>query len=167
MLPIRPVRIARLSLFSLTLISVLVPDLALAEDPAPVIPKKLIEQPIDLSGKQRDAVMTFVRKGGFAGFDQELRVYADGTFSANDRARLPHLARRGRMNDAQKATLKKLLATFGKARYSHSDGPRVADGMKTEITISGTGKKTTLDPKDEEFRKISAFAGELLRATKR
>ena len=167
MLHCRPTRILCLSLFSLTLSATLMPTFVQAEDPVIKIPKQLLEQPVDLPGKQRDAVMTFVRKGGFAGFNDELRVYGDGTFSANDNPRLPHLAKRGRMNDAQKATLKKLLATFGKARYSQSDGPRVADGMKTEITISGTGKKTTLEPKDAEFRQISAFAGELLRAAKK
>ena len=58
-----------------------------AEDPVPVIPKKLKDVPLDLPGKERNTVLSFVRKGGFAGFNDNLRVYDDNTFAKFDRPR--------------------------------------------------------------------------------
>jgi hypothetical protein len=103
-----------------------------------------------------EAVLTFKRSGGFAGFNDNLTIYANSTYTNND-------GESGFLNDEQQKVLDKLLATFGKVDWSHSDGPNVADGMSVSISIRGSGEKTTLKPRDGEFREIQELATSLLR----
>ena len=121
---------------------------------------------VKAADKEKKVVMTFLRKGGFAGFHDVLSVYSDFTFEKKGPRHRPKLGKKGTLSADQQATLKKLLTTYGEVQWSRSPPPNVADGMHEAITLSGTGKKTTLGPKDPEFRQIMKLAGEILRGAR-
>jgi len=136
-----------------------------AEDPIQVSPPA-VKAPAKPAAEKKKVVMTYLRTGGFIGYHDDLAVYADFTFERKGRRLRPKQARTGDLNANQQAVLKKLLATFGKVQWSRRPPPNVADGISEAITIDGTGKKTTLSPKDPELRQMQKLASEILRGVK-
>jgi len=126
-------------------------------------PLKVLAPPV----KAHKIALHFKRTGGIAGFHDNLTLYTNMTYAKKAPPhRRPKAAHTGKLTAEQQATLKKLLATYGKVEWSRGNAPDVADGMQEAITINGTGQKTKLDPKDPEFGQIMKLASDLLRGAK-
>ena len=87
--------------------------------------------------KEKTLLVKFERYGGFAGFHDNLSIYSDFSFELGTPPHVKHVFR-GSLSDADKTTLVGLLKGFGTYLKEHSDGPRVADGMRTRLEINGT-----------------------------
>ncbi len=85
-----------------------------------------------------DVVFTFSRHGGFAGFCDELVVYADGRFTVSS-CRGKQLEKK--LSPPQLQQVNIWLETFAPFEFKYSDPPTVADGMDISWSFRGRGTR--------------------------
>ena len=92
--------------------------------------------PKPAAGDEKALLVKFERYGGFAGFHDNLSIFEDFSYELGTPPHIKHVFR-GKLTAAQADQLAELLKGFGKYLKEHSDGPKVADGMRTRLEIHG------------------------------
>jgi hypothetical protein len=90
-------------------------------------------------------LLRYERSGGFAGFHDDLEIFADYTYRLSTPRHVKH-EYRGKLSREHQTQLAAHLKRYGKVSWRRSDGPRVADGMSESIGINGAGALTTYKP---------------------
>jgi len=90
-------------------------------------------------------LLRYRRSGGFAGFHDDLQVFADYSYKLGTPRHVKH-EYRGKLSREHQARLAGHIKRYGKVTWSRSSGPRVVDGMSESIEINGTGALTKYEP---------------------
>ena len=90
-------------------------------------------------------LLRYRRSGGFAGFHDDLQIFADYSYKLGTPRHVKH-EYRGKLSKEHQTQLAGHLKLYGKVTWSRSSGPRVVDGMSESIEINGTGALTKYEP---------------------
>jgi hypothetical protein len=98
-------------------------------------------------------LLRYKRSGGYAGFHDDLQIFADHTYKLGTPRHVRH-EYRGKLSRGHQTQLAAHLKVYGKIKGSRSDGPGVDDGMDESIEINGTGAQTKY-----EYKKVLMING--------
>jgi len=124
----------------------------------PKAPKS--DDPVEFIKKPAGALLLrYRRSGGFAGFHDDLQIFADYTYKLGTPRHVKH-EYRGKLSREHQTQLAAHLKLYGKVKWSRGSPPGVADGMSESIEISGTGALTKYEPnKLQRLLQQIMFAG--------
>ena len=85
----------------------------------------------------KKVIVKFERYGGFAGFHDKLTIHDDFTYVLDTPRHVKHHFK-GSISAEHQKELTEILKGYGTFLKEQSDGPKVADGMRTRTQVNGT-----------------------------